>query len=95
MEFEGEGVLEFEIEAGEGGKASSFIARADIIPILVKFGIREAGMGIQDGHELEFVGKANDAPEDNAVGSITRKRAVLIGSNKRIRIVAEELVVVI
>src|SRR5580692_1989899 len=94
-EFKVEGILEFQIEAGESGKATGFIARASVIPVFIELGIGEAGVDVENGNELELVRQADDAPEENAIGSVTGKRAVLIGANERIGIVAEELVVVV
>jgi hypothetical protein len=90
-----ERILEFEIEARKGGKTAGFVAGADVVPVFVELGIREAGVNVEDGNELEFVGEANDAPEEHAVRSVTGKRAILIGADDRVRIVAEELVVVV
>src|SRR5580704_54748 len=95
MEFEVEGVLQFQIEAGKSGKAAGFIASADVIPVFIEPGIREAGVDVENGNELEFVGEADHAPKENTIGSVTGKRAVLVGANERIGVVAEELIVVV
>jgi len=95
MEFEVEGILEFQIEAGKSGKTAGFIAGADVIPVFIEPGIREAGVDVENGNELEFVGEADHAPKEDTIGSVTGKRAVLVGANERIGIVAEELIVVV
>ena len=95
VEFEVEGILEFQIEAGERGKAAGFIAGANVIPVFIEPGIGEAGVDVENGNQLEFVGEADNAPEEDAIGRVTGKRAVLIGANERVRIIAEELIVVV
>ena len=52
-------------------------------------------MNVKDRDKLEFVGETEDAPEEDAIGSITGKRTVLIGADQRVWIVAEELIVVV
>jgi hypothetical protein len=94
-ESEIEGVLEFQIEAGKGREAAAFVPGPDVVTVLVEFGIGETGVDIEDGDELEFVGETDDAPKKDAIRSVARKRAVLVSTDKRVRIVAEELVVVV
>ena len=52
-------------------------------------------MDVENGNELELVGEADDAPDEDAIGRVTGKRAVLVGANERVRIVAEELIVIV
>lgn len=94
-EGEIERILKFQIEAGEGGKAAGLVAGADVVPVFVELGVGEAGVDVEDRDELEFVGKAYDAPQEDAVGGVTRKGTVLVGADERVRIVAEKLVVVV
>ncbi len=95
VEFEVEGILDFGVEAEEGGKASGFVALADILPVGADVGVGKSGMNVEDGNELKFFGELDDAPEEDAVGSVVRERAVLIGANEGIGNIAEELVVVV
>src|SRR3974390_910894 len=95
FELEVEGILDFQVEASEGGKTSRFVALADEVPVGADVGGGETGGGVEDGNELKFVGQADDSPEENAVGRVARERAVLIRADEREGKIAEELVVVV
>jgi hypothetical protein len=62
---------------------------------LVEFGVRETGVGVEHWNKLESVEQANKAPEQHAVASVARERAVLVGTNEGIPEVAEELIEII
>jgi hypothetical protein len=94
-EFEIEGILELDIETHERGEAAGFVSLPDVVPIGVQLGMRESGVSVEDGHKLELVGQANNTPEQDTIGSVAGKRAVLVGADEGIRKVSEELVVVV
>jgi len=94
-EFEVKRVLDFRIEADVGWETAGLVALADIVPVLIKPRVRESRVHIEDGNKLQFPRKAENTPEKYPVGRVARKRAELIGANKRIRVIAKELVVVV
>ena len=95
VEFEVEGILDLGVDADEGGESTGFVACANVVPIDANVRIREAGVNINDGYELEALGELDNAPEEDAVGGVVRQRSVLIGADERIRNVAKELIVVV
>jgi hypothetical protein len=50
---------------------------------------------VENRDKLKLIREADDTPEKNAIRSIARKKTVLNGADKRVRITTEELVVVI
>lgn len=85
VELEVEGILDFGVEANEAGKSPGFVALADVIPVDTHVGVGEARVHVENGDELKTLGELDDAPEQDTVGSVVGKRAVLIGANERIR----------
>jgi hypothetical protein len=70
-----EWVLQLYIETHKSGKAAGSVFLADIVPILVEFGVRETAVGVEHGNKLESVGQANKAPEQHAVVTENSVRA--------------------
>src|SRR5450755_1066955 len=95
MKFKVHRILKFSIECEKRWKTSCLIFCANIVPVLVEARIWEARMHIQDRHEVEFIRKADNVPEQAAVGCIRRQRTILVCADKRIREVSEELIIVV
>src|SRR6476620_10640455 len=55
----------------------------------------KTSVSVEDGNELKLVREFNDPPEQDAIRCVARERAVLVGTNERVRKIAEELVVVV
>ncbi len=94
-EFEVEGILDFGVETDECRESPGLVALADVVPIDADVGVREAGVNVDDGHELKTLRELDDAPEKDSVGSVVGEGAVLIGADERTGEVSEKLVVVV
>ena len=93
--FEVEGILYFGVETDECRESPGLVALAEVVPIDADVGVGEAGVNIDDGHELKTLRELDDAPEKDSVRSVVGEGAVLIGADEWTREVAEELVVVV
>ena len=69
-EFEVEGILDFGVETDEGRESPCLVPLADVVPIDADVGVGEAGVNIDDGHELKSLRELDDAPEKDPVRSV-------------------------
>jgi len=95
VELEVERILDFHIQADEGPETPCLVLLSNVVPVLVYLGERKSRVHIQHRNEVQLVRQPHDAPDQASVRSVGGHDGVLVGANKRIGDVAEELVVII
>ena len=79
-EFEVEGILDLGVEADEGRESTGLVALADVVPIGADVRVGEAGVNIDDGNELKFLGSWMMPQKRTRLGA-SCGGAVLIGAD--------------
>lgn len=90
-----DGVLKLSVEGQEDWESPGLVFGADEVPVFIQPREGKARVHVEDRHKVKLMGQADHIPEQAAIGRIGRERAVLVGPDKRIGEVSEELVVVI